>query len=567
MGAPLARLRPILAAALLLAGCAHTSSLQPRGLKNATSTEDELRAALDGRRVALVVGVDEYDSSAFKPLGFAASDAGELGRVLADPGAGGFDRVVVLDERSSTTRSGILSALRDLAADLRPQDQFLLYFSGHGTLSADGDDANLFLLPSDAAPSDLAGTAIDLAVVRDYFGLLPAQRKVLVVDSCFHGEGKGVANPTVAVDLSTLSDSVELSSARGMGSGEAHLFASTFGLPAFEDRDLGHGVYTHYLLQALSWARRDADADADGLVTAWEVHDFARRRTRQHTEDRQLPEASIRVVGSNDFVFAGDAERRAQREGALVFHYGPRRQIWAGAALVIDGQSKGVFPATMAVEPGRRHVEVRASTGELLIDGYADFEAGEAVRISELPVRVREDRVLLALRGGFAGGPPSSWGALWGSGLAGVEAWTALRKARGPGRGLYMAGTLGVGASPERQGVDGLLREPRLGAWLGAEGGWGFDVRRFRLRAGWQVRATLLPVAKRADPAMQLRPEEAGWVIGSTGPTLQVGVLLSRRTSLILAGTLLGAPIDIAGSGLVRLEPLGALTAGVELGL
>lgn len=560
-------LRGLLLSALLLAGCAHGHSMSPKGLEDARTTSEELRATLDGRRIALLVGVSDYDSSAFPDLDFAGTDAAALHDLLLDPGVGGFDRLVLLNEGATTTRARVLSSLRNLAVDLRPEDQFLVYFSGHGTLAVRGEDPELFLLTRDADPSDLPGTAIELSTVREWFGLLPAERKVLLVDSCFHGEGKSVANPTVGQDPATLAERIELSTARGMRSGEAHLFASTFGLPAYEDKALGQSVFTHYVLQALSWARSDADRDGDGLITAWEVHDFARQRTRQHTSDRQLPEASIRVVGGNDFVFAGDPAARADREQALVFHYGPARAAWAGASLVVDGQSKGVFPATLAVQPGHRHVEVRSSTGELLLDGYAEFDAGESVRVNDLTVRVREDRAIFGARAGFVGGPPAQWGSLWGDGLGGVEAFTALRKARGGGRGLYLAGTIGLGVSAARFGDDGLVRQPRFAGWLAAEGGWGFDVRRFRLRVGWQARATVLPVARHGAAAPELRDEEAGWVLGSMGPTLQLGVHLSRRTSLILAGALHGVPVDLSGDGAVRLEALGAVTAGVEFAL
>ena len=355
---------------------------------------------------------------------------------------------------------------------------------------------------------------------------------------------------------------LQQSSARGMGSGEAHLFASTFGFPAFEDDDLGQGVYTHYLMQGLSWARSEADRDADGLVTAWEAHDFARLRAQQHTGGAQVPEASIRTVGSNDMILAGDRDARAQRSDALVFHYGPLRGAWSGASLVIDGRSKGVFPAALSVPPGEHHVEVRSASGELLLDGYAQFARGESVRVSELPIRTRQDRALLSLRLGGGGGPASHWGTVWGDGWLGLEGWTCLRRARGPGKGLFVAGGFGAAVAPKRGSFVDL---PRPAVWLEVEGGWGMDVRRFRFRVGWQARGTLLPVAKRPGAAHALEAEEAGWLIGSMGPSLHVGLLMSRRTSFVVAATLQGAPLDLDDG--VQLHPFGAITAGVELGL
>ncbi len=222
-----------------------------------------------------------------------------------------------------------------------------------------------------------------------------------------------------------------------------------------------------------------------------------------------------------------------------------------------------MFPAAFSVAPGDHHVEVRGPDGELLLDGYTTFASGESVRVSELPIRTREDRALLSLRVGGGGGPASRWGTVWGDGWLGLEGWTGLRKARGPGKGLFIAGGFGAAVAPQRGSFTELAR-PAM--WLEVEGGWGMDVRRFRFRMAWQARGTLLPVAKRTGPAHELEPEEAGWLIGSMGPALHVGVLMSRRTSFIVAATLQGAPLDLDGGG-TQLHPFGAITAGVELGL
>ena len=87
--------------------------------------------------------------------------------------------MVVLEGADATARESILAQLRSLATDLVSTDVFVLYFSGHGTLAATDDGGRLFLLPSDASPTDLEGSALDLEGVRQFFGTIPAAQRAL----------------------------------------------------------------------------------------------------------------------------------------------------------------------------------------------------------------------------------------------------------------------------------------------------------------------------------------------------------------------------------------------------
>jgi len=557
-----------LACAIALVGCAHGSgdTLRTRGLVPAATTEAALEAVLQPRRVALVVGVDKYDSPTFPELKFAASDASALAVTLQAEETGGFERVVVLDERSETTRASILGALRNLEADLLPSDVFVLYFSGHGTLVRAGDEGRLFLLPSDANPGDLVETAVDLEVLEDYFGDLAPQRKAMVVDACFHGEGKSVVDPDVAAQLDELLPTVRSRGRRGLDAGEALLFASSPGRPAFEDDSLGHGVYTHFLLQALTWAQGDADRDEDGLVTAWEAHDYARGRVIQHTTAVQVPEATIRVVGESDLVLAGEAEGREANDRALVFHYAGGEDRWAGASLVIDGRAKGTFPGTIVLPPGNHHVEVRAADGTLAANGYAELRAGASVDLRGLRMALRQPRALLSVRAGVLGSSAAVLRPYLGAAGIAIEGQASWRKPKGPGKGLYAGVSIGGAPTMTTRGVTVQKLSPRVALWLGGEAGWGVRIRRLDLRGGLQLRSTVVPPSPMAGPLHSLLPSETGLFFLSAGPTLHAGIRLDAGLSWVLSGTLQGTVLDALGDGQVRPLALGSVTTGLELG-
>ena len=563
--------RGITVAAVLLCclvlGCATARpSLTPRGFEEATSTATALAAAMEPRRVAVLVGVDAYRNPLFPDIAFAAADAHLLGDLLRSEEGGGFDKVTILSEPAVWTREAIVAALREARVGLLPDDTFVFYFSGHGTLAKGADgEGRLYLLSTDAEPGRLDETALDLDAVRAFFSELPVEQKALIVDACFNGQGKSVMDPTLVAEVEALAARVAPASLRGLSSGEAHLFASTTGRPAFEDPALGHGVYTHYLTQAMSWRLGEADLDGDGVLTAWEAHDYARHRTREHTGGVQIPEAALRVVGANDVLLAGAPDARKQRRQALLYDYGGTSSMFAARTLIVDGRTKGVFPGTHALPEGRHHVEVRGPDGKLELDGYVDLAEGERLAAAELAVRVREDRVLQAFRLGGGGGPPA-WGALWGDGFVALEAFTALRVPRGKAKGLFVGGTVGAGVSPTAHDVERLVRRGRGLFWATGALGWSADRARFRVRLAWQGRLNFVPVARFPGPEHDLLPEETGWLFLSTGPALHLGVVLDRHLAFVAVATLQGTVLDPARTGTNRLQPFAQITAGWELG-
>src|SRR5256885_15627584 len=82
------RLAPI--AALLALGCASHQTAKG-GLVALNVSAPALDRAHEGRRLALVVGIDTFDDPGWRPLRYAAKDATDLAAVLGDPTRGGFE--------------------------------------------------------------------------------------------------------------------------------------------------------------------------------------------------------------------------------------------------------------------------------------------------------------------------------------------------------------------------------------------------------------------------------------------------------------------------------------------
>ena len=65
------------------------------------------------------------------------------------------------------------------------------------------------------------------------------------------------------------------------------LTASDVNQVSQEDPALGHGIFTHFLLEALGGA---ADLDGDGAVTVREVHLYLQRKVHERSGGAQTPQ-------------------------------------------------------------------------------------------------------------------------------------------------------------------------------------------------------------------------------------------------------------------------------------
>lgn len=380
---------------LALAGPAHA------GAVTAATRPEGLDAAWAPRRVALVIGVDTYRDPALTPLSFAAKDASDLGAVLADPSFGGFDQVLVL--QGDASRAAIEDALSTATADLQRDDTFLLYLSGHGTLTLDAvEGTSLWFLPSDARLDDAARTGIPINWLEERVSEVEARRRVLIMDTCHNGRDKSSIDPSTQRQLTQLRGEPPAPRAfREVSESEARLFAAQFHQPAMEDPELGNGVYTHYLIKALTRAAAQADLDGDGLVDVTEAHDWARDRTIVHTGGMQVPRAEYRIVGREEVYLSGALATRTAAERALLT---ATDAILARARVLVDGVPRGVVPDVVDVEPGFRRIEVEAEGGRSLVNRLVRVRAGETVMLEDL-VYGRTDGLQVSVGGVARQGP------------------------------------------------------------------------------------------------------------------------------------------------------------------
>lgn len=452
--------------AIVAASAAHAGVV-----KGEASGLDDVYAA---RRVAVLVGVQDYADPTLQGLRFPAKDARDLGAALEDPAIGGFDRVFVVEGAESTSRAAIERAIAVASADLQRDDTFLLYLSGHGTLTLDATEGSrLWFLPSDGELSRPEQTGLAIAELEEMVSDLPARRRVLVMDTCHNGRATGgglagrakVNTPTAQLLAGLRGEPPAPRGLREVSESEARLFAAQYHQPAMEDPELQNGVYTHFLLKSLTDQRAAADLDRDGLVDAAEAHDFARDKTIAHTGGMQVPRAEYRIVGKEEIWLAGDPRERRRAEHALLSGVD---QVLAQAKLLVDGVARGPAVGLTAVEPGRRDISLVDDEGRTLVRRKVSLEAGATLPVEDLFEEAPSRFVALAGGAAVHGAGSDQWPGYGGELEVG---WMAPR--RGPhvqweahGRVTATQGAVTVAEAP----VDATAGLAALGGSVGFGG-------------------------------------------------------------------------------------------------
>lgn len=139
----------------------------------------ELRGLKFGRYFALVIGNQHY--LAMDSLKTPISDATRAARVLQDKY--GFTVQVLQD----ATDVAMLRALNDLNAQLKPEDNLLIYYAGHGMRLNTGKGESGYWLPvnADRPPQDTFWVPNEQ--ITAHLARLPARRVLVVADSCYAG--------------------------------------------------------------------------------------------------------------------------------------------------------------------------------------------------------------------------------------------------------------------------------------------------------------------------------------------------------------------------------------------
>jgi uncharacterized caspase-like protein len=230
------------------------------------------------------------------------ADAELVQQVLV--GQGGFKKENVLLITDKTERKPTLRDLKwalgtFLARSAKKDDLIMIFFAGHGApevdpRGAESDGLAKYLVPSDADPNDLYSTALPMDEFQTIFDRIEAERVVVFVDACYSGAAGGRTFASKRTRAARV-DEVFLDRLT-RSKGRAILTASRGSEVSLEVPELGHGLFTHFLVQGLRGA---ADLDRDGIVSLQELYQYL---------EQQVSQKSRSIGGNQHPVMKGELE-------------------------------------------------------------------------------------------------------------------------------------------------------------------------------------------------------------------------------------------------------------------
>ncbi|MEA5506052.1 caspase family protein [Halotia wernerae UHCC 0503] len=257
--------------------------MSPLGV--ATSHSTHILEVGETKLWLLLVGVNQYQDQRLPSLRYSAVDCQGLAAALADA-TQGFphkeERIYHDFASQLPTLTTVRASLSQITAAAQPQDTILFYFSGHGILEPNSQQAVLCL--TDTQTDNLLNTSLSLQELLQLLGDSKAQTQLVWLDACHSGSltFRGArSNPTVPPLPNPTPQMVEVLRQQAKQSkGFYALLSCDTNQQSWEFPELGHGVVTYYLMRGL----RGEAADAQGLIDADGLYRYVYHQTRQYIE-------------------------------------------------------------------------------------------------------------------------------------------------------------------------------------------------------------------------------------------------------------------------------------------
>ena len=254
---------------------------------------------------AVVIGVGGYESTAVPKLRYPVADADAIYQTLI--ASGGFKKENILlltdrTERKPTLRNIKWALGTFLARSAHKDDLVVIYFAGHGASEIDQrgierDGLSKYLVPMDADPDDLYSTALPMDEMQNVLARIEAERITVFLDACYSGAAGGRTFASTKTRTVNVDDIFLERLTRSKG--RAIVTASRPSELSVELPELGHGLFTYYLVRGLQGY---ADLNRDGIVSLQELYEYLTQEVSRKS----------RAVGGNQHPML-----KGELEGAL----------------------------------------------------------------------------------------------------------------------------------------------------------------------------------------------------------------------------------------------------------
>ena len=228
---------------------------------------------------ALVIGINTYNNKSIS-LTYAVPDATAFAGTLKKIASPLFEKADIrtLTTPEATTKGAITKAFEEVRQLVRPNDLFIFYNASHGMVDVVNGEEQYFLLTSNVrllSSQHISKDALSHKDLVNLIGSIPAQKKLVILDTCNAGKGGK------EIQIALLQQTRGLTDATAVKLLQRAVGSSVFSASADTQQALegykGHGLFTYVLLEGL---QGKADFKKDGFITV--------KGLALHTEERVM---------------------------------------------------------------------------------------------------------------------------------------------------------------------------------------------------------------------------------------------------------------------------------------
>jgi hypothetical protein len=294
-----------------------------------------------GKRYALLVAIDEnhIEGADLTKLKYAISDAEKLSALLV---AQGFETPRILRE-TAAGRNDILRELNWYARKTDENDEFVLFYSGHGVRNSEVNK-QAYWMTYGAGIASLDATAIRLSHLVEFVREMKPRKKVILLDHCFSGDVVAKAAPPPpaaspppgeapreaplpALELAKTSQIVR-GEIEGQVRGEGVMLLAAARNFAYESDELQQGVFTKAVIEALESRKGDRNP-VDGKLSMTELITYVNNFVSNHPPaGRQVPVLSPSGADLDQWIFAPNLPADASAVASRVLGYEKVLNTW-----------------------------------------------------------------------------------------------------------------------------------------------------------------------------------------------------------------------------------------------
>ncbi|MBW4449081.1 MAG: caspase family protein [Spirirestis rafaelensis WJT71-NPBG6] len=246
-----------------------------------TSRSNQVKKTDTGKLWLMLVGINKYQDKGLPTLNYSSVDC----QGLADALTGATKQfpqkeVKIHHDFASLAPSleNVRVSLQEITAAAKPQDMVLFYFSGHGMLEPNSQQA--FLCLADTEKSNLKNTGLGLQELLQLLNNCPAQNQLVWLDACHSGGMtlRGIATEPLLNPTTQLVEVLQRTAAKSKGF--YALLSCDNNQQSWEFPELGHGVFTYYLMRGLNGEA----ADSKGVISADGLYRYVYHQTLQYID-------------------------------------------------------------------------------------------------------------------------------------------------------------------------------------------------------------------------------------------------------------------------------------------